>query len=108
MLKIEGTTIYMTRGDDAEIQIDITDLSGEKYVLKDGDVLKLTVKKTVKEYDTAFEVVADADGLFTISASDTKSLEFGKYVYDVQLTSDGKIQTVVPCSNFMIEAEVTS
>ena len=43
-----------------------------------------------------------------IRPEDTKELSFGKYLYDIQLTTaDGDIYTVIPPTTFEILKEVT-
>jgi hypothetical protein len=45
--------------------------------------------------------------LLVIYPEDTKELEFGSYVYDIQLTkANGDIDTFITASKFKITAEV--
>lgn len=100
------TDIYLTRGDTASLQVNLCD-GGNVYKLQPGDTLTMTVRKTV-DSGKAFSVKADDDGILSIAHNDTAALDYGTYVYDIQLTtSDGGIYTVIPVSIFEIGQEVT-
>ena len=105
MFKIEGTTIYLTRGDSAEFNINIIGVDGNPYELQEGDLVEFTVKEDV--YSS--EVLIHKTGTnVVIEPSDTSELRYGTYVYDVQVTlSDGTVDTVIPPSEFSILSEVT-
>lgn len=108
MFKInpKNNDMVITQGDSAFIQVDIKTLEGNLYEIKEDDEITLTVRKRANA-DKAFAQVA-VGNLITIFPDDTKSLAPGSYVYDVQLvTGLGVVQTIVPISNFYIEAEVT-
>lgn len=45
MFKIEGTTIYLTRGDSAEFNINIVGADGNPYELQEGDLWSSQSKK---------------------------------------------------------------
>ena len=108
MFKIESktNTIYVTKGDNAEIKVKIYDNSGKQRQIYADDRLTLTVKKS--GYDTESFSVEGVDGVFSILPEHTKSLATGYYYYDVQLnTFTGKVYTVIPKSNFVIKEEIT-
>ena len=45
---------------------------------------------------------------FVIEPEDTSGLDFGNYVYDVELTlADGTVNTIIPPSTFKVMGEVT-
>ena len=102
-------TIKLTRGDTARIGVSIeNDISGEKYEVQPEDVLVLTVKKSISDADYSFQKKVTGSNQFHILPSDTSSLEFGRYVYDVQITTkNSDVYTVIgPCS-FELLKEVT-
>lgn len=102
---VSGTNLYMTRGDTEHISVK---LNG--YELKAGDKVELTVRRTVvSEIMMHKEVTefSDNSALILIAPEDTSSAKPGRYVYDVQLTFDGVVKTVVPPSTFEIGWEVT-
>ena len=108
MFKIDSktNTIYLTKGDNAEIEVKIYDNSGKQRQIYADDRLTLTVKK-IDSNTKAFSVEG-VDGVFSIIPEHTKSLATGFYYYDVQLdTFTGKVYTVIPKSNFIIKEEIT-
>ena len=108
MFKIDSktNTIYLTKGDSAEIEVKIYDNSGKQRQIYADDRLTLTVKKS--GYDTESFSVEGVNGVFSILPEHTKSLATGYYCYDVQLnTFTGKVYTVIPKSNFVIKEEIT-
>lgn len=104
-MKINGTNIYMTRGDSESIGVTITGCE-----LKPGDVLEFTVRRFIGSDIVLYKKVTDfTDGkaIIAIMPEDTERLKFGKYVYDIQLTVSGAVKTVIKPSTFMIGTEVT-
>lgn len=103
---VSGTNLTMTRGDSECLEVTI---SG--YELQPGDKLEMTVRLYVggrvllhKEI-TEFE---DNAANIPIWPEDTQSLNFGKYVYDLQLTfAGGTVKTIVKPSRFTVAQEVT-
>ena len=103
---LKTNTIYLTKGDNAEIEVKIYDNSGKQRQIYADDRLTLTVKKS--GYDAESFSVEGVDGVFSILPEHTKSLATGYYCYDVQLnTFTGKVYTVIPKSNFIIKEEIT-
>lgn len=105
--------ITITRGDTGYLVVPITvNVNGTEsaYVIKPEDRLYLTVKTEDRlnsdEYLVRKEIVGDNH--ITILPSDTKSLEFGSYVYDVELdTTAGEVFTVITKRNFIVAEEVS-
>lgn len=102
----EYNKISLTRGDTAYLTVNI-----EGYEPREGDILTLSVKKDVEDNNYVFtkDIAADADiTTFVIEPMDTKNAVFGKYIYDVQLTTiDGEIFTIVEPNTFKITKEVS-
>lgn len=91
MVSINGTTITMTRGDTAVIDLTLTDVLGNEYDPLTTDVIRLAAKENYTDsevliYRTAVVNQDTNDISITIEPSDTKFLDFGTYVYDLQLT----------------------
>ena len=105
----ENGAIRLTRGDTARLTVTILNqLSGEPYVIRDTDILTLTVKKSVKDMMFCFQKEVLGSCHIQIKPADTKLRSFGMYKYDVQLkTRNGDIYTVIPPTNFEIMPEVT-
>ena len=102
-------SISLTRGDTARLTVPITnDLTGEEYTLLENDVLTMSVKRSSTDDDLCFQKVLTGSNMFTIKPEDTRDLIYGKYEYDVQLTTaEGDIYTVVEPNIFEILPEVT-
>lgn len=122
MFKIEDGAIYITRGDDAVLEINATDQNGEAYAMQEGDVLTLTVRELPSRNSVILLEIPGAPGSnrIPIRHEDTADAEVGRYSADVQLTTaDGRRQTIWPeltgsaqykekaFRNFIIMPEVT-
>lgn len=107
---INGQHITMIRGDSETLSINCT-RNGEPY-MEVGDTVYLTVKKNGRTEKKLFQktvIVSDRDRvIISIDPEDTKSLEYAKYKYDIQLTKeDGTVKTIVPSSYFEVKEEIT-
>ena len=104
----EDGTIEMIRGDTAEFDITVTvEEEGQivPYILQEGDILTFTVKKSTKVEEVLIQKFGEH---ITINPDDTESLKYGGYKYDVQLTfANGKVDTIIPPHNFILNEEVT-
>lgn len=99
MLKIKDNSIYLTRGDTAYLQVGL-----EGYDVKDGDVIKFSVKKNFDDLEYAFQLVMPAGQVFNIIPTDTKELPYGSYFYDVELqTVLDEVFTVVGGMLWLLE-----
>lgn len=106
-MRVENTTdIKMVRGDSEGIL-----LRFNNYELTESDKIELTVRKTFKSPEVIrkmAQLMEDGTALVTIYPEDTADLDFGAYIYDVQVTfANGSVKTVVPPSTFFIGGEVT-
>lgn len=111
-MRLSGKDIYMIRGDSETILVSCTDSDGSPVPFAVGDTVRFTVKRQASDTTKVLQkVVTEFDeGVATISLApaDTKNASFGKYVYDVQLTSaEGRVTTIIPPSRFVLEEEVT-
>lgn len=108
MLTITNDAIHLTRGDNADIEVIIKDLEGNTYTLQEGDKLLFTIKSNCKTDDIVIQKDITSDSIITIEHNDTKDLNYGDYVFDVQCTlSDGQVYTVIEPHPFILEKEVT-
>lgn len=100
--------IGLTRGDTARLTVSITNDAGEEYEIQPEDTLTLSVKKAVTDAEYALQKTVKGANLFYIEPKDTAGLAFGKYKYDVQVTTaEGEVYTVIAPSTFEILQEVT-
>lgn len=121
---IENDTVYITKGDDAVLEIaNITADNGDRYELQSADVLTLTVRSLPTALLPALIQIDGIGGSnrIVIRHADTANLDVGRYSADVQLTTaDGKRHTIWPIlhgnlryeaksfNNFVIMPEVTT
>ena len=108
MINAFQNVITITRGDDAVISIDITDIMGNEYIAQEGDVVTLYVKKptenSLESQEALFEKVFDENYFVSIDSADTKDLEVGTYKYGVKLTkASGKTATIISPTDFIVE-----
>ena len=110
MLYVDGNgTIRLTRGDTAKLTVSINnEVTESPYDISENDELVLTVKKTVNDKTPCIQKKIVGSYIFVINPSDTESLAFGKYKYDVQLNKEnGEVYTIIEPTVFEIMQEVT-
>ena len=109
MINAFQNVITITRGDDACITIDVTDILGNEYVREEGDVITMYVKKpsdgaTLESQAVLFEKTFDENNSATIASADTKDLEAGVYKYGVKLKkADDRVATIISPTDFIVE-----
>ncbi len=102
-------TIELTRGDSAYISVPITnEMTGDEYKMASSDTLRFTIKRKETDEGVLVQKTAIGTNSFHILPSDTAALAFGKYVYDVELTTaSGDVYTVIVPTEFKLLKEVT-
>ena len=112
MVDVKGTTITITRGDSAVIEVQIIDMNGQQYTPVEGDSIRFAVKKNYTDSEPLLvKNIPIATMNLILSPEDTKNLESGpirgKYKYDIELTrSDGMVDTFIPRADFIVLEEV--
>ena len=105
MKRVLGTTIYLTRGDTLHLQVGMM-IGNEAYELQEGDVVRFAMKKEYED-DEPLILKNLEDGWLNLVPGDTKELEFGDYVYDIQLTTaEGEVDTFIHEAKFSLLKEV--
>lgn len=114
--KVEDTTIYLTRGDTGYFTFTPyvhTDDGDQVYEPQEGDSIRFAMKqKHGDTYEVLLTKPVDIETFqMKFEPEDTKGLAFGKYVYDVELTTaSGDVDTYIPAvgevANIIIEKEV--
>lgn len=106
--KVEGTNITLTRGDTLRVKI-VPLMPGKKnvpYTPVPGDKIRFAMKQTFKD-DEPVMIMADIpidDCVLYIRPEQTKSIAYGRYVYDIQLTyADGDVDTFIKGSLTLTE-----
>lgn len=113
-VSVNGTAIRMTRGDTAVVQVSMTK-DGEAYTPEVGDAVRfamrpagLNSKGTAYKYEVCLEkAIPISTMVLTIEPEDTKDLNFGEYVYDIQITfADGTVDTFITTASLVLTPEV--
>ena len=122
MFKIDGSKITLTRGDDAVIELSVFTPDNKPYQVQEGEKARFTVRKRplynnstppLIEKDFAFETYGNGEGSesktsfeIKLNSIDTKFMEQGVYLYDVQFCDlRGNLSTL--CSGkFVLTYEV--
>lgn len=114
MYNIKGTTITLTRGDTLLVQVDI--MRGEEpYVPEPGDSVRFALKRSLNARGSDFRepdplILKDIPidtMVLRLDPEDTKSLAFGNYYYDIEITfANGIVDTFIPYSKFILAPEV--
>lgn len=99
-------TLTMVKGDSESIVVIIGN-----YIFQEGDVVELTIRKTPTDDRLAHIIVEEFEMdrvIVNLKPEDTSKLRAGIYKYDIRLTTaDGLIKTLVPCSDLILQPEVT-
>ena len=101
----DKVNISMTRGDSESITVRCS------VPFKTGDRVYFTVRED-PESEIALQKVIDdfpgSEAVIGICPQDTEPLDFGTYVYDIQVTrADGTVTTLVKPSGFKLDEEGT-
>lgn len=98
MLKIVDNRIFMRRGDDEALEVELSSADGVVAVAE-GETLTLTVRETpTRESPVVFSAVSEpGSNRIEIKHEYTVDAEYGEYSADIQLMmADGKRKTVWP------------
>lgn len=108
MLYINENAIKLTRGDTAYLSVSLQMATGEEYIMSKDDELTLTIKENTFVSEELMRKTITGESIFHIKPTDTCNIPFGKYKYDIQLTtSNGDVYTVIDVDTFEILQEVT-
>ena len=98
--------IELTRGDSLVLDVVISSDNGS-YVPSSGDSIRFAMKKHYTDEECVINKDIPNDTMqLKIDPSDTKSLDFGKYVYDMQLTTSAGVVNTFVSGNFYLLEEV--
>lgn len=105
---IAGTTIKMTRGDTLRASLIITSCNGEPYTPIEGDSIRFAMKKTYDRTEPIILKNIPIDSMqLVLNPEDTKMLDYGKYVYDIEITHPtGDVDTFISKASFVLTEEV--
>ena len=107
---IKKTTITLTRGDTLKAQISITDKDGNPYEIQPGDTVRFAMKRNYSDPDSEVLIEKNIPTntlILQLDPEDTKTLPFGNYVYDIQLTNTmGEVDTFITKATLVLTEEV--
>lgn len=106
MFNIANNKISITRGDTGIFTLDIK--NGATAYDYTNDTVLFTVKRDTYTTDALIQKTVVYGENVTILPEDTAGLDYGEYVYDVQVTTaGGLVDTVITPSKFVVLPEVT-
>ena len=105
-MTITGTTISMTRGDSESIKVTCS----EPFAA--GDRVYMTVREDAESEIQFQKIVTEfgekGEAVISIEHENTEGMDFGDYVYDIQVTrADGTVRTLIKPSRFTLTEEIT-
>lgn len=105
----KNNVVRLTRGDTARFIVTLkNEVTQQAYDILPTDTLIMTIKKSVRDSVPCIQKKNVGSNAFHILPTDTNGLAFGKYIYDVQLTTNnGDVYTVVEPTVFELTKEVT-
>lgn len=101
--------ITLTRGDSLYLEVGmIQKVSRAPYEPEEGDSVRFALKKTYEDAEPILNVTIPTETMILhLEPSDTKELEFGNYVYDIELTKEnGDVDTFIDRAKFILTEEV--
>lgn len=87
----EKNNVTLTRGDSAKFTLTLTDSEGEAYDYS-NDVVKFGVKRSAFDASCVLEKTVE-DGVITLEPADTEGMEFGDYLYAVEVRHTVEAET---------------
>jgi len=112
MVRVKGTTITMTKGDTLRCKVTpYREIDGEdvEYVPVDGDEIRFAMKQSYRDGAcTILKTIPNDTLVLELEPDDTKYLNVGEYVYDIQLTYgiDGAVDTFIANAQLILREEV--
>lgn len=106
MVTINGHEITMTRGDTLNIALMITDDTGAEYQLLSADRLIFRLARNFDETILVTKTLNNSSPSIVLEPADTKSLSYGAYVYEVEMTSGSTVDTIIAKGKLILDKEV--
>lgn len=115
MVNVQGTTITMTRGDTLVVLVSMK-RGTQTYTPTAEDSIRFALKRPNMTQNRGSYI--DTDPIISktipydtcqlrLEPTDTKNLQFGEYVYDIEITmEDGTVDTFIPQAKFILAPEV--
>lgn len=106
MYKVDGNNISLTRGDTLCIQVNLLQY-GTIFTPRPSDTIRFAMKKNINDLEVVLTKSIPIDTLmFELAPNETKELDYGSYVYDMEYTGvDGRVDTFLK-GKFTLTEEV--
>lgn len=103
----EHNNIYLTRGDTAIFDIELTDEDGQPYTMGVDEIIIFSLRKLYDKGQILVQKQSSTPSL-SLDTADTKNLSFGNYKYDIYLYNQVtyKLDTFIADRVFEIGEEV--
>lgn len=99
MLLIDSNNkITLTRGDTMSLNVTAKTKDGDPYVLQDGETMRMAISNGFEGQSTYVLMLSKSvtNGSVTFSSTETKTLDYKTYNYDVEIThTDGTVDTFI-------------
>lgn len=106
MFKIDGKKITLTRGDTFRADIVITNADGTQFNPGEEDTITFTMRQSYSSAIVIQKTITDL--VLEILPEDTAELNYGSYVYDIELTyANGDVDTFISKGTLVLTEEVT-
>ena len=110
MVRINDTTITMTRGDTLEVLVELFQPDGSVYPVQPGDRIRFALKQSYSDREPLLLKEIPHDSMvLRLEADETRRLQAGgvPYVYDIEITmADGTVDTFIDRAKFIVTEEV--
>lgn len=105
--KIRRNRIQLVRGDTFRAKLTLKDKAGNVYIPTADDEVLFTVKRNASTQQILIQKRVENSEV-VLEPSDTENLDFGSYVYDVQVVlANGNKDTVIQANIFEVLPEVS-
>ncbi len=103
-----NTAITMTRGDTLLVNVDIIDEDGNIFMPVEGSNVRFAMKEKIDDLTPVLTKDIPIDTMtLRLDVDDTKRLAFGRYIYDIQLTTpEGDVDTFIAKATLRLTEEV--
>ena len=110
MVRINGNTITITRGDTLDATLELFTGDGAPYEAQEGDSIRFALKRRYSDKDVLLlKDIPTATMRLRLESEETRQLKpaWAPYVYDIQLTAaDGTVDTFSDRGRFIVTEEV--
>lgn len=110
MVRINGKTIIMTRGDSFHAVVQMKNPDGTSFFPATNDTIVFVCKENFSDEDVLIEVEVPHDTMTVdFGPNSTADLDIGKYVWEMKLiTADGDVDTFIDKGVLKLDNDVVT